>query len=80
MQYSHRNGETEPPEISGWYWFTGEVNETHGGFKTEGQGETVLFDDEYGCIWFQGDNAGYYPSSCIGKWWGPLVPPWASNG
>lgn len=81
QQYSHRNGETEPPTIlEHHYWFKGD----------EGSG----YDDEGPLVFVmpaEKDIGPYIYSDCYevggrvpiadmqGQWWGPVLPPWAED-
>jgi hypothetical protein len=68
-QYSHRNGETEPPTEDGWYW----VSSPPPVFR-EG---TVLVVD--GCVYdFQEDQFTLDELAGV-QWWGPVTPPWEAD-
>lgn len=76
-QYTHRNGETEPPTIKGvWFWFMSDGDadiSAMGMLFIYPQGDDVAgtFDDVDGdttCI-----------SELEGRWWGPVTPPWEQN-
>lgn len=65
-QYSHRNGETEPPTIDeGYFWFHTDdsVIQPHGMIHIF---DGACFED--GKMW---DIA-----ELTGRWWGPVTPPW----
>lgn len=67
--YTHRNGETDTLSVVGYYWFDGVINAQ---IPTDGI-EIVSFrgDD----VSIMGDNGGYYPHTCVGKWRGPIEGP-----
>lgn len=79
MTYAHRNGESGPPTVAGWYWFSGMVLQD--GYVVYGDvWEQILY-----CI-----NPAYNIDPPViavagehlkldgfqGRWWGPIVPPW----
>lgn len=76
--YSHRNGETTPPEVMGRYWFSG--------WRTKHNGNRARVYDlveimESGGVYNDGDGIVDDVASYLGKWWGPVIPPWqASDG
>lgn len=60
--YSHRNGETEPPSESGYYWFDGFVIMSSGNrlrVRDMLEPEQEPRDRTY-----------------EGQWWGPVTSPW----
>lgn len=68
--YTHRNGETETPDRPGWYWIHGEVDSPivhiHGG--------------PYGMrAWNSATESYILAEHLVGRWWGPIVPPWQSE-
>ena len=75
QQYSHRNGETEPPTTAGEFWFDGagiassHVYKWRDRFSVERHnGVLCVFDD---------DGYPLLPvTSMAGRWWGPIMPPW----
>lgn len=85
--YSHRNGETEPPTISGRYWLKGHMPQ---GTKDEpwgydfGEHEDVPYeiDAERGMIDLDGTCYRKPIFAFVGQFWGPVqmpVPPWKSE-
>lgn len=82
MTYSHRNGETEPPTVEGWYWFWGK----HIGWVKRGDfpnRKDILHVDSVGNTryWKRGTAypRGMPVTDVVGKWWGPLPEPWSAN-
>lgn len=79
-KYNHRNGETEPPTENGWYGFDGEHrNAIFAGKPVEsGVHERALVlvdgDQYYRYVWNGDDDQTI--ADYIGRWWGPIVPPW----
>lgn len=74
MTYSHRNGETEPPTVKGWYW----LRHLRGKTYVPGQPFVFLAKKKYGKVLFIVDFD--MPVADIhGKWWGPVVPPWEGS-
>ena len=69
-QYTHRNGETEPPTESGWYWYTAGENPKHGNtgvvYVANVNGSPVIWREDF---WLSDE----------GQWWGPITPPWATQ-
>lgn len=66
-RYAHRNGETEPPEVAGWYWFSGLF-----------RNECVCLDDNCVEFWLAGYEYSFDALSegwTDGRWWGPIEPP-----
>jgi hypothetical protein len=77
-QYSHRNGETEPPTQRGWYWvwvtapypvWPGVLMrfvELYEGadYKPDAWGVDIICNQSLESI---GDTL---------RWWGPVTPPW----
>lgn len=60
MTYDHRNGETEPPTKTGYYWVQDRID-TH----------ILLFVDGKRWLW-GGDYAEVKANS---RYWGPIVNP-----
>jgi len=75
--YSHRNGETEPPTVAGWYWFESNVTPLRTGVLR------VYIEDNEPMVNVTFIKDGYSKhmsaASEDGQWWGPLVPPWGDN-
>lgn len=70
-KYAHRNGETESPTESGWYWFSGESDDVaHAGLIHIVHG---IKHPEAWPVWSEGWD---YLSEYRGQWWGPITPPW----
>jgi hypothetical protein len=76
-QYSHRNGETEPPAIHGWYWLkkfhilpitNAIVFVAHKKYKKE----LLIMNGA-------SDKPEIPVRDVIGRWWGPIMPPWKQN-
>lgn len=72
LEYEQRNGEADPPTDDGWFWFGGEFLNTWGkvDFRTDGVEVVHRTED---AIWISGENRGYNPEQCRGKWWGPIL-------
>lgn len=70
-QYNHRNGETDAPTESGWYWFSGE----HDGVIHAGLIH-VVSGIKHPEAWPTWNDGWSYLSEYQGQWWGPLTPPW----
>jgi hypothetical protein len=76
-QYSHRNGETEPPKTWGrYYWFRGKIT-----YARHRQSERNDFD-WYGIVWISAGHVMLHNTSrriylggCVGQWWGPIELP-----
>ena len=92
MIYEHRNGETEPPTIAGEYWFDGVIaSDNKNDPKWYGVGKRLQekllaerysdgsIDFEYG-EYMDGRGALFDPWQLVGRWWGPIVPPWEEGG
>lgn len=80
MQYSHRNGEIEPPTVNGWYAFDGAHDNAMFGGKIIASGVVtrgfvlVGGDKHYRFVW-EGDNDQTI-DDFKGKWYGPISLPW----
>lgn len=74
MTYTHRNGETEPPEIyERDYWFLcGNKADPDDGPE---DGLVYLSVEDENAIY---DHLGHKYSlvGLAGRWWGPVTPPW----
>lgn len=69
-QYSHRNGETEPPTKEGWYWFKGRTYDNgnaSGTWFVSTVTRPVVASEE-------GELTDWE-----GQWWGPVSPPWEAK-
>lgn len=74
MQYTHRNGETEPPAERGYFWFRGQIIRPGQVRGTRhllcglvfGSGELVI----------RPSSKVVSVQDCHGQWWGPVTPPW----
>jgi hypothetical protein len=73
MTYTHRNGETEPPQVAGWYWFTGVFagNERYVGSVTVARSFAGNL-----CVIGSSESISLELQFWAGQWWGPIVPPW----
>lgn len=74
QQYSHRNGETEPPTTDGYFWFKGTLQDE----TASGLVDVFTYQDrvDLAPLWEHGN----YPAACfVGRWWGPVLMPWESN-
>lgn len=78
-RYYHRNGETEPPTVNGWYWFDGTIRDED---IYRGVVETCRFEVR-GDVWFRygivGREWDFPEEQMQGQWWGPVVPPWSEG-
>ena len=73
-RYSHRNGETEPPTVDGWYWWSGTVI---GAYAEKGLVNiTVPRNDANIQIWPSWCDGWLGAKDMQGQWYGPIVPPW----
>jgi hypothetical protein len=76
MEYEHRNGESEPPDIEGYYFFEGRKLRHRKGVKL----------GVFMRVWRNDDGVmrhyWMYPGTVdelIGRWWGPVTPPWRES-
>jgi hypothetical protein len=79
MNYSHRNGETEPPTVPGWYWVQRVKPFIWGRVL-----KMDLYHDEDTEYLYVEDDEGreFRLPDAFGndsRWWGPLMPPWDDN-
>lgn len=65
--YGHRNGEVDAPKVPGWYRFIGRV-------KGKGVYPPWPVYVLAGCE--GGPSQADLERRFVGKWWGPLWPPW----
>lgn len=73
MQYSHRNGETLTPEVSGLYWFKGLFE----GYDFEPAVIRVTVGDyPFPCLELVACDEPIAAQEFAGEWYGPLVSPW----
>jgi hypothetical protein len=84
LHYTHRNGETEPPTVPGEYWFDGAILADGGYYKTgtKWRDQVYVSNSEHGLqVEFQyyEDWDQFSPWQVVGRWWGPIVPPWEEN-
>ena len=73
--YTHRNGETTPPTVDGYYWFVGQVvkpGQVRGKHHRE-VGKVYAFQAPAPFL-ISGKRVTV--KNCAGQWWGPLLPPW----
>lgn len=80
MSFQHRNGETTPPTINGWYAYDGPHNNAMfgGALIREGvvtRGFVLVGGDEYYRFVWEGDNDQMI-ADFPGKWYGPIRLPW----
>jgi hypothetical protein len=82
-RYYHRNGETELPTVSGWYWFCGELVGVAGQWYMGDQ--IPVYDESFDCMVTKSERRGivemppgYRRGSAEyrGKWYGPIIAPW----
>jgi hypothetical protein len=74
MTYGHRNGETEPPTIAGYYGFM-RKGLRHGWIVT-----VVQYDKHGEMRSYSGTlHDEEYRELEPGQWWGPIEGPWASK-
>jgi len=72
--YLHRNGETEPPTVDGWYWWSGTVI---GAYAEKGLVNiTVPRNDANIQIWPSWCDGWLGAKDMQGQWYGPIVAPW----
>lgn len=81
MTYLHRNGETEPPTVEGWYWV--QTNAPYSVWQGVLMRYVSLYDDildkPVTHIAYRIDSIGAETLEAIGhslRWWGPVIPPW----
>lgn len=74
MTYSHRNGETEPPTVEGYYWYV-EDDDTPGKHNDSAGVAYMLHGGD--CVGTFGRVR--HTSQLPGKWWGPVIPPWQED-
>ena len=77
--YSHRNGETEPPTIVGWYWFRGNVLSSYRGEVPYSGSVTILdsvYEDRGLCVISTNESPTSNIEKWQGQWYGPIVAPW----
>lgn len=74
MTYSHRNGETEPPTEADRYWFDG-FRIKHNGNRAHIR--DIVTTDDNGNVYNDVDGEMNPVATYEGRWWGPIVPPWA---
>ena len=75
MKYDHRNGETEPPTIAGWYWWGGTVV---GAYTEKGLVNITVSRDGIQ-IWPSWCDGWLGIEDMPGDWWGPVMPPWEAS-
>lgn len=76
MTYSHRNGETEPPTVRGYYWFKGIIMR-YGDPQDIADLKTVEWLGDCGVI--VNEESDDFLADTKGQWYGPVTPPW-ENG
>lgn len=79
-QYSHRNGETEPPTVAGFY-FVRHLAQWHDQEASIIYVEYDMDEDGFGAGWRTWRIGRDYESSFDEldkrlQWWGPIMPPW----
>lgn len=74
MTYSHRNGETEPPEVTGWYW----VKQKSRPYNLRIRSLLYVVKGRKTKIAMAViDDVPAIPVTEIkAQWWGPVTPPW----
>jgi len=72
-RYSHRNGETEPPTVEGWYWWSGTVV---GAYAEKGLVNITVPRDSKIQIWPSWCDGWLGAEDMPGQWYGPVVAPW----
>jgi hypothetical protein len=76
QRYSHRNGESEPPSVSGVYWTYNEF----GNYRELTQLAIMPTEDcQVRSLSLCGDWKTLVPERAkqLGvQWWGPVAPPW----
>jgi hypothetical protein len=74
MNFSHKNGETEPPTRPGHYWLRGVRKHGHKRIRLRHllhvvRASHTTFEVEWGGV--------AMPIELYeGQWWGPVCPPW----
>ena len=63
-RFSHRNGETTPPTVDGWFFYNGGHTEYSGLYQITRP------------HWSLGNLHGQRLETFEGQWWGPIVAPW----
>jgi hypothetical protein len=76
MTYSHRNGEMEPPEIMGYYWFVGKINGSKPHARDGRHYEMMLLLPYQIAV---GGKLFFREDITDAQWWGPVTPPWESE-
>jgi len=76
MPYTHRNGETVPPTVAGWYWFEGRKYIHRKSFSRRTMLQVYDFGDGLRAR-FTGSSD--FIASLTGRWWGPVTPPWSDE-
>lgn len=80
QEYTHRNGESEPPTINGRYWFRGRM-------KYQRKSRNLLqianvigvLSDGTVATLFEFDN-NTNAGDARGQWWGPIPEPQSAIG
>lgn len=76
-QYSHRNGETEPPTIEGWYFLKQHGNAKWAANPAHPLVLVMTMNHELE-VWTWGKET---PVKDIkARWWGPVTLPWDTAG
>lgn len=91
QQYTHRNGETEPPTEEGLYWARGsweKKDDPNWVFAIDGMVKCFLIDEDLGNTgpiryMIKGALDDSYEEAKKGtllcRWWGPVIPPWENE-
>lgn len=77
MIYAHRNGDTEPPTVAGFFWLR-QDGDDGGVVYVVWQAEICYegkVDIRAGWI-IDGEIDHYVDELADAEWWGPLSPPW----
>lgn len=78
MNYSHRNGETEPPTITGWYWLKQSRRSRQ--YKPDLSWLIFVWRGTEKIWRVDGNKEHYLLETIRGQWWGPVTMPWQANG
>lgn len=80
MTYPRRNGETATPTEPGLYWFNGDI---------DGRRKAELFNVvstpamgvmEWNRLAVDSDSVTFRRiDEFVGRWWGPVTPPWEED-
>lgn len=68
--YSHRNGETEPPGVEGWYWYELESDD----WRIVEVDNGGVYEDSF-AAYYSGVEASSDVAYMRGRWYGPIPEP-----